>query len=102
MEHGTAIATLFISTPLTSGILQTQCTSMVSQRLLNMHFGVSSLLKIVSTVLPVDTLVDAASFCLGQTGSAHADCSSWTSAVAKATANRPVITTTLHLNVHVS
>ena len=34
-----------------------------------MHFGMSSLLEIMSTVLPADSLADAASFCLGQTGS---------------------------------
>ena len=32
----------------------------------------SSLLEIVSAVLPADTLADAASFCLGQTGSTQA------------------------------
>ena len=49
----------------------------------------SSLLEIVSAVLPADTLADAASFCLGQTGSTQAILHGWVLWQKWRTANRP-------------
>ena len=62
-----------IAITLTSGILQTQSTSMVSQLFTQHAFFCLSSLRTRNGVnsSTADTLGDAASFCPGQTGSVH-------------------------------